>query len=53
MSSTDTVSEETWGRLAAVMIARLMEKGILRDVIECMTPEERADFNRGVAQIIG
>ncbi|MEV7804969.1 hypothetical protein AB0O28_18670 [Microbispora sp. NPDC088329] len=53
MGTTNTVSDETWGRLAAVLIKRAAERGILGEVINLMTPEERADFNRGIAQIIG
>lgn len=53
MTATDTATEEIWGQVAAVMIERLTEKGLLNDVIACMTPEERATFNAGIAQLIG
>lgn len=52
-ATTDTVSDKTWSAIAATMVKRLAEKGILGEVIGLMTPEERADFNRWVAQTIG
>lgn len=53
MSSADTVREETWSALAATIVQRLAEKGILNEVIGLMSPEERADFDRWTAQVIG
>ncbi|MEU8274895.1 hypothetical protein ACFYOK_29325 [Microbispora bryophytorum] len=49
---SDIVSEETWSAIAAAMVRRLAEKGILGEVVGLMTPEERADFDRWTAQVI-
>ncbi|WP_179154980.1 hypothetical protein [Microbispora sp. GKU 823] len=53
MTAADTVSEATWSALAATIVQRLAEKGILGEVLDLMTDQERADFNRWTAQVIG
>lgn len=49
---SDTVSDKTWSAIAATLVERLAEKGILGEVIDLMTPQERAVFDLWTAQVI-